>query len=352
VMTHTGVLINANTRAVAIREFNDPTRRYIRVAVLPESAQQQEISLLELRLQMQKDLKEPYPLTNDMLFIEELSRTRNVPDAQIAQELRIETNNQKKGEKEVQFRLQALDLIRQMQKLPAEPLKLTFFDAISYEHLRELHRVYHGLLDEDRAAARRYLESFLLSVAVGVTPVHRTRKIDPDFMVSYMLPQLEEHEIVGQVADQLVAPSEKTEEPAGVAALRTNGDSGDDPKIDLSKLINLVTRRDKRVEVPGSNLVLQKDHVKEALAEAIVSGIKAKARDTRDADKLAAPTAAVQDATRGLKKAKEALAAISGDPDFDERRRKKLEMEFKKLSRAHRDLDQALSKAGVTQARK
>jgi hypothetical protein len=42
VMTHDGVLVNANTRAVAIREFEDPARRYIRVAVLPPTAQPDE----------------------------------------------------------------------------------------------------------------------------------------------------------------------------------------------------------------------------------------------------------------------------------------------------------------------
>lgn len=352
VMTHTGLLINANNRAVAIREFDDPTLRYIRVAVLPETAQQQELALLELRLQMQKDLKEEYSLTNELLFIEELSVERKVPDAYIAHELRIFPDNPKKGEKEVQFRLQALDLIRTMQRIPDEPLKLTFFDAISYEHLRDLHRDYHRLLDTDPAAARRHLESFLLSIAAGVTAVHRTRKIDADFMATYMLPQLEEHEIVGQVADQLVAPKAGGGKPAGVSALRPQEDDDEDPQVDLGGLIGLITRRDKRIDIPGSKIVLGKDDVRDALNEAILGGIKTKARDVKDADKLAAPASAVQDATRDLKKATEALAVVRGDPDFDDRRRTKLEMEFKKLCRTQHSLEQALQKAGIVSARR
>src|SRR5207247_1391139 len=71
---------------------------------------------------------------------------------------------------------------------------------------REVHRIYHPLLERDPQEARRYLESFLLSVAVGVTPVHQIRRIDASFMSDYMLPQLEEDEVVGEVADRIVAP--------------------------------------------------------------------------------------------------------------------------------------------------
>ena len=122
VITYKGLLVNANTRVVALRSVDDPAKRYVRVAVLPESAQQDQMSLLELRLQMQKDLKVEYSLTNNLLFIEELSVDRRVPEAQIAQELRIHPDNPRKGENEVRLRLQMLDLIRSMQKIPDEPL--------------------------------------------------------------------------------------------------------------------------------------------------------------------------------------------------------------------------------------
>ena len=101
VMTHEGVLVNANTRAVAMREFEDPAKRYIRVAVLPPTAQPSEMALLELRLQMQKELKVDYSLTNELLFIEELSNERGLSDGQIARELRISPESPRKGENEV-----------------------------------------------------------------------------------------------------------------------------------------------------------------------------------------------------------------------------------------------------------
>lgn len=353
VMTHDGVLVNANTRAVALREVEDPAKRYIRVAVLPGTAEPEDLALLELRLQMQKELKVDYTLTNELLFIEELSSERGLTDAQIARELRIEMKSEKKGAAEIRLRLRMLDLLREMQRIPAESLPLTFFDStakLGYEQLREVHRVYHGLLERDPDEARSYLESFLLSIAVGVTPVHQIRKIDPVFMSEYMLPQLEEDEVIGDVADRLVAPADTSKAapaPAGAKALLGANDDKESAPLDLKGLINVVTGRDKRVDISGTPLVLERDDVKEALKVAIITGVKEKKRDEKDADKLEAPISAVKAATREIDKAADAVKAIANDEDFDTKRRKSLEAAHKKLKRGFRELETALTKAEV-----
>lgn len=349
VMTHDGVLVNANTRAVAMRDFEDPSKRYIRVAVLPQSASQQdELALLELRLQMQKELKVDYSLTNELLFIEELS-DRGLTDAQIARELRISPENEKKGANEVGLRLQMLDLIRDMQKIPTEPLPLTFFDKISYEHLRDLHRNYQNLLQESPAEARAYMESFLLSIACDVTPVHQVRKIDAAFMTGYMLPQLEEDEVVGDFATKLVGDynGNSSIKPGSGSIFLTDTDDGTAPTVDVKQLIDIVTRRDKRVEVPGTPLTLERDDVKQAIKGAIITGIKDKRRNDREADKLEAPTEGVKHATREVVQAIEAVRAVAGDPDFDAKRQKTLEAAYKKLKRTFRDLEQLLVKSNI-----
>jgi hypothetical protein len=350
VMTYDGVLVNANTRAVALRELEDPAKRYIRVAVLPASAEPEELALLELRLQMQKELKVDYSLTNELLFIEELSSERGLSDAQIARELRVDPKSEKKGEAEVRFRLRMLDLIRDMQRIPQEALPLTFFDTLGYEQLREAHRTYHGLLEGDPDEARPYLESFLLSIAVGVTPVHQIRKIDPAFMSQYMLPQLEEDEVIGDVASRLLEPtdgSDTAQASAGAKALLGDDDEKDAGPVDLKGLINVVTGRDKRVDVSGTPLVLERDDVKEALKAAIITGVKEKKRDEKDADKLEAPISAVKAATREIDRGVEAVKTVADDEEFDSKRRKSLEAAHKKLKRSCRELETALTKAEV-----
>lgn len=349
VMTHDGVLVNANTRAVGMRDFEDPAKRYIRVAVLPPTAQSDEMALLELRLQMQKELKVDYSLTNELLFIEELSNDRSLTDGQIARELRVFPENPRKGEAEVRLRLQMLDLIRDMQRIPTEPLQLTFFDKISYEHLRDLHRNYHGALQDNPNEARAYMQSFLLSIACDVTPVHQVRKIDASFMAGYMLPQLEEDEAIGDYASKLAAPAGNGSAASGAgSALLTSPDDDYDAKpIDVKQLIDIVTRRDKRVAVPGTPVTVERDDVKQAIKGAIITGIKEKRRTDREADKLEAPTEGVKHATREVTQAIEAVKVIANDSDFDAKRQKTLEAAYKKLKRTVRDLEQLLVKANI-----
>lgn len=342
VITHKGVLINANTRAVAISEFEDPAKRIIRVAVLPSTVQEDQLALLELRLQMRKELKADYSLTNELLFIEELSK-RGYTEKQIAAELRIYTESEKKGEKEVQTRLQLLDLIRDLQQIPTERPKLTFFDELAYEQLRDLLRDREALLQTSPAEAERLMESFLLSAAVGVTPVHSLRQIDSSFMDTYMYPQLEDDEEVGAFAGELAKGSDGGgTADANVLGLPSDEDHDDD-EVNLKRLINVVIGDTSRVRLPGSNLNVERAMAKEAIAEAVKSGIKEKRRDARDENKLEAPLSAVKAATKQVMGAAESVKDICTDPEFDQKRRKSLEAAFKKLRRRHGELEKTLS---------
>lgn len=347
VVTSKGVLINANTRVVALREVDDPNKRYIRVAVLPDTLQPDELALLELRLQMQKELKVDYSLTNELLFIEELSVERSMLPAQIAKELRI-GETAKKGESEVTLRLKLLDLLRTMQQVPRDGLRLTFFDDLGYEQLRDLHRAYNAVVDNDPAEATNILEAFLLSVSVGVTPVHHLRRIDPDFIPEYMLPQLEEDEILGPHAAKLASlPLQETSKPAGVGALLT-GDGDGSAEVNVRGLIDIVTQRDHKVLIPGTNLVLERDDVKDALKTAIINGVSEKRRDDSASDRLQAPIERMRAAAKQVDKCTEACEGLIGTAEFDDSRRKTLEVAFKRLQKNFRLLEAELVKAGVT----
>lgn len=348
VVTSKGVLINANTRVVALRELDDPNKRYIRVAVLPDTMQEEELALLELRLQMQKELKVEYSLTNELLFIEELSVERLMPPAQIAKELRI-GETVKKGESEVTLRLRLLDLLRTMQQLPKGGLRLTFFDTLGYEQLRDLHRAYSAVVDNDPARASSILDAFLLSVSVGVTPVHQLRRIDPDFIPEYMLPQLEEDEMIGAHAAKLAAlPTDDVMRPTGVGALLTGDGGGEPSEVNVRGLIDIVTQGDHKVPIPGTNLVLERDDVKDAVKTAIISGVTEKKRDDSASDRLQAPIDRVRLAAKQLDKCREASEGVIGTPEFGDRRRKSLEVAFKRLRKNFRLLEDEFVKAGVT----
>lgn len=341
VITHKGVLINANTRAVAIGEFEDPAKRIIRVAVLPSTVQEDQLALLELRLQMRKELKADYSLTNELLFIEELSQ-RGLGERQIASELRIHSDNPKKGEKEVQTRLRLLDLIRDLRQIPAKAPKLTFFDSLAYEQLRDLLRDRESLLQISPADAERLMESFLLSTAVGVTPVHSLRQIDPSFMDTYMYPQLQEDEELGAFADEIAKGEDGNTAANNVLGLPEEDDE-EEGEINLKRLIDVVVGDGNRVRLPGSKVSIEREQAREAIAQAVKSGIKEKRRDARDENKLEAPVSAVKAATKQVVGATDSVREISGDSEFDERRRKSLEAAFKKLKRRYGELEKTLN---------
>lgn len=350
VVTYDGVLINANTRLVALRELEEPEKRFINVAVLPDTVKQDQLALLELRLQMRKEFKVAYSLSNELLFIEELATTRKLPYAQIARELGIHPDNPKKGEAEITQRLQFLDLIRQIQRIPDEPLKLTFFDdVLSYQHLQELQRKYTGLLDTDPAGAQRYLESYLLSLTVGVSTIHNIRKVDAEFMSDYMLPQLEDDEY-GDLAAKVARGNANGQAAAVPPGLATDDPEDDEDAVDVKGLIDLVTRRDKTIHVPGTRVELKQDDVRQILNVAISTALKQKKNIESAENKLDAPGDAIKAAARDVSKALDAYKAIAGDPDFDHRRRKSLEAAFNRLKRSLKGLERQLEKDKVVGA--
>jgi hypothetical protein len=123
---------------------------------------------------------------------------------------------------------------------------------------------------------------------------------------------------------------------------------GDESEVNVVSLIDAVAGRDHNVQVPGSNFVLEQKDVTEAIRAAVLTGIKDKKREDRQADRLEAPGEAVKIASREVKKAHEALKTAVSDPDFDIQHRKTLEANFKKLQRSLRSFETALNAAGIT----
>jgi hypothetical protein len=355
ILTHDGVIINGNTRAVALREVADPSKHYIRVAVLPETIKPQQINLLELRLQMQKELKGEYSFTNELLFVEELKDVSKMPPEQIATEMRIYPGNPKKGTAEVLLRLRILDLIRKMQGVPDKRLPLRFFDRLAYEQMKQTLREYDAKMKDDPAAAERYLETILLSGMLGVTSVHQLRRVDGTFVADYMIPHLEEDEIVGNFSDVLTATateSPKHGTPAGVRRLM-KGTKAESPGPNIRQLINIVNQKEKEIPIvtEGKKVSLSTDNVKEALKNSLIVGINEKKITEKVEDKLSAPIDLLKKAANELVKCCDTLPVAMKDPAFDTKRQKLMEIAFKKLKKRYREVETLLTKAGVVAER-
>lgn len=191
IATHRGLLVNANTRCVALR---DNGMDYIRVAILPSDAQQKEIDALELRLQLQEDFRQPYSFSNQLLFISELLGTYGHSDERVALDMNwassSDASSLKEGVKTVQRHVRILAIIRQLQDVSASRLPLTWVDD-KRQSMIDLDVELEKLNKKDDASADLLKHSRILGMLVGAF-YRDLREVDQTFARKYLLPYLEE----------------------------------------------------------------------------------------------------------------------------------------------------------------
>ncbi|MFE9737994.1 hypothetical protein [Streptomyces sp. NPDC006477] len=176
-ITYDGVLVNGNTRAAALRELGQQT---MRVGVLPEWFTWDDISAVELALQLRRDHRRDYSYINRLLAMEEQAGLGRTPDA-IAKDFRIRpsTYHQERW---------ILGTIREQISRSANGgmpgLRLVDFED-HQEKLKELHRAYEKLAgaDPDRADILKELRMAAIVMGFAKTDV---RHIDEGFRDRYL----------------------------------------------------------------------------------------------------------------------------------------------------------------------
>ena len=319
VMTVDGVLINANRRAVALRDI-DP-KSYIKVAILPEDSTPEEEIRLELKLQMQQEFKQSYTFTNELLFIEDLGKQR-YSTAQIAKELRWK-------EQEVQQHQQMLAIIRDLQQRCGPSLKLIAFDENRREIMIELNKKLQQLERTDPRAAERLLINRAVAMFTDVG-YELIREIDEDFLPNHLLDMAEEMGAVGDGESSLgtnLIAKHFPEIVAGGQDAATDvegldvlgGEAGN--YVDGSNAVlefYFDSMRDGSVEIPGTNgMRCDKEVLHYALKDLIISAA-VEARESRRHDNdLNAPMNYLEEARKKVKKARERLDRAKEDSRFN-----------------------------------
>jgi ParB-like chromosome segregation protein Spo0J len=172
-ITRNGLLVNGNTRTVAIRLLSRPG---IDVAVLPDDADDAAILDLEMSLQMVQLVHQDYTFTNELLLLDKCKKL-NYTDKQIAEKMKWSRGWQKKLDE----RFQLLKLINEIRD-SMSPICLAYeiFDEKS-QHLKDLNQEYESLKAADLAAANRMKWSRITAMFLGVNK-DQTRAIDEDFL--------------------------------------------------------------------------------------------------------------------------------------------------------------------------
>ncbi|WP_338683511.1 hypothetical protein QD712_23205 [Streptomyces acidiscabies] len=172
-VTHHGVLVNGNTRAVALRELGKQT---MRVGVLPASFTQADIDAVELALQLRQDQRRDYSYINRLLAMEEQAGRGRTPE-QIAKDFRIKpgTYHQERW---------ILSVIKELNERSASgggvALRLVDWEG-AQERLKELQRLYVKLETLDRDQAEILKEWRLAAILLGFSKTD-VRHIDEAFL--------------------------------------------------------------------------------------------------------------------------------------------------------------------------
>ncbi|MFJ9421573.1 hypothetical protein [Streptomyces sp. NPDC101249] len=196
-VTRQGVLVNGNTRAVALRELG---KQIMRVGVLPQSFTQADIDSVELALQLRQDQRRDYSYINRLLAMEEQAALGRTPE-QIAKEFRVRTATYHQER-------WILSVIKELNDRSASgggvALRLVDWEG-AQERLKELQRLYVKLENLDRDQAEILKEWRLAAILLDFSKTD-VRHIDEMFLGEGYLENALPVELAGDGLTSQAAP--------------------------------------------------------------------------------------------------------------------------------------------------
>jgi hypothetical protein len=321
VITTSGVLVNANTRAVALRHLR---QKYIKVLVLPVDATSKEITDLELRLQMEQEVKQPYSFTSSLLFIEDLINSGDYNTLEIGKALRSDLTDSKADNKKaienVELELRLLGLIREVLTASGGALNFLYFDE-KRQALLEIDQDYQKSKNTKPEEATRIRDAQLAGLIADVD-YRKLREVDAALLDGYMVTAMRENASLGPHVDALLNPTVPTVGAPDGLDLLDEDEPAPSAGPSLSGLYTLLAKSgpDETIALPGGGdgfVVLPRKAVAAALHGTFMTAIENKQRDLRRIDDLSAPLVHLKDAVRSLDRAATAWISVREHPSFD-----------------------------------
>lgn len=215
VITRSGILINANTRCVLMRELLDEgliTRNSIRVAVLPENVGPADLYDLEAVLQKQKDHKDPYNLVSELMMLRTLHLEAKMTEQQIAA-------RQRTSVREVRLGFKILELMERARHLVDPPLPIATFGGskTQRQNWKELVlRVEDAEKDGGKLAGDQALREYLPLHLLEEDAVHSLRAADADWVNQWLLDELDKDKGIGTKIAAIATQTEDDSASNGV----------------------------------------------------------------------------------------------------------------------------------------
>lgn len=308
VITRKGVLVNANTRAVAL---GDAGKKYLKVMVLPEGATTSQISELELRLQVREELKQEYSFTNELLFIQEC-RDTGWSIKRISKELGYSSSlGELRGSEQVEHQLRMLETIRELRQMSNGRLSYEFFDEMK-QAMIDLDQAYQKLMKKDVAAAQRLRTARMVGILSRMY-YRDLRNIDEEFVDSYLSPEIEDDDSLKPYLPEFRNVSKS--KPRGHDLLGQNDGETDDLGAGLLDwLTETAGHKTVSVSVGQSKITEPRAEVVDALRGAMASATEAAKADRSRENLVERPVRRIKEARQKVQGARDALKKVRKDP--------------------------------------
>lgn len=342
VVTADGLLINANTRCVALRDIQ---AKYVRAAVLPGDATAEEIDRLELRLQMKRDFHSDYTFSNELLFIEDLVRRYRYQPEAIAIEMgwasRADAKALARKAEQASSYLRMLAIIREVQHMAEGRLQIVQFDG-SRQALMELDEEIERLKASDYEAARELRDARLVGLLAGAG-YRELRKIDANFIDNYLVPSMEERPGLRPFIESLTVPADQPSpagDPVGLELFDDPAPALAEPRRSATPMLELLTKSHGTPNVTvrsseGNQLELDRIFFCNELRLAIEGAAEDVRLDREQGDLVSRPLELVRKAIRQTRLAIDAYGMAADRPEFEIDRMRSLSRE---LGATHADL--------------
>jgi len=313
VVTHAGVLVNANRRAMALRDIGV---NHIKVAVLPADVIEREIDELELSLQLERTFQVDYSFTNELLFVDDLIIQYGYSTAQVAQMLSWPT-------RKIEQWVRLLALVRDIIARSDGRIPLTYFDEDAPRSaLIEADRAYEGLKRTDAAGAQRLLETRLTGLLLGVR-YRSLRHVQENFVARHWKPVIEdaEQDIVRDSVPLLEGTGTGDADIPGLDELG----GGEEAAVGVLDLVAR-TFNDDVVNLPtdGAPTAVDRSAWVDGLRDSMEEAVRLAQMTERQEDRLNAPLQYLKDAVRALEGALDAHRDVGDVEQFNSTRYQEL----------------------------
>lgn len=322
-ITRNGLLVNGNTRVVALRELNKPG---VDVAVLPDDVDDTAILDLELFLQMVHLTHQDYTFTNELLLLEKCRKLGNT-DKQIIDKMKWARGGQKKLDEKFQL----LHLINEIRAESPLPLAYGVFDSKS-QHLKDLNDAYEKLKVQDLIAANNVKWSRVSAMFLGVNK-DRTRAIDEEFIDKDVLRRVGPESPSAGLLDGL----KKVQIDDGLDDILGTGTVGTE-RIDTKALAKAILGA--RVDDAGFITNELSPELEDLHKQMVLSSEEIITKDKRKT-LLATPAEELQEIRESLENVVNVFNEVSGQHGFDAKR---FEYELNKANKSLGDLVKKFNK--------